>query len=130
MRALLLSLFALVGSGCGAPAYDGGTTQGKQAILDATNIALSTRDCAAAIAQIDPLYSSANVDNPVRMARASAYACAAHVNFFSLLGSLATHTDELSGAQFWNLLTQLFPSSASDASDRVVEGAMGAIDAL
>jgi hypothetical protein len=61
---------------------DGGTPLGKQAILDAVDIFLTTENCTDAVSQITGLYNSANTDNDVRMRAASAYGCNAKVNLF------------------------------------------------
>jgi hypothetical protein len=125
----LLSGFFCLLQACGKPGYDGTTAQGQAAAIDAVNIALSSKDCATAIAIIDPIYESANSNNDIRMARAAAYACVAGVNFFGLIGQIASNSSKLDGPEFWSLLTQLFPSSTAP-TDRVVEGAEGAADAL
>jgi hypothetical protein len=111
---------ALLASGC-EQSFDTDSHQGRQGIIDATNIMLSKADCTGALERILPLYASSGTGNDVRMITAAAYGCHAHVNFFKLVGDLAANTGSLSSGLFWNLLAKLFPSVK--ISDRVVEAA-------
>ena len=126
-RVATLSLLLL---GACSSALDGSSALSKQAVIDAVNIALSENDCSKAIGIIEPVFNSANVDNKIRLARASAYACAANFNFFKLVGILEANTAKLQTNEIWNVMTQSFPSDPANVYDRVVEGAAGATDAL
>ncbi len=112
-----------------APGYDPSTGLGKNAVIDAVNIALSNNECSKAIELIDPVYESAYTDNRVRMVRAAAYACKANFNFFTLVGDMQSNIDKLVTNEVWQLITQWFPATTA-ATDRVVEGAEGSTDAL
>lgn len=104
---------------------DCGTLEGKSAILDGVKNALSVQDCAAAVALIDPVYNSGCTDDEVRFARASAYGCAANINFFKLIGDLLVN--DLAASGFWITMTMLFPSVTTDT--RVTAG-QGSTDSL
>lgn len=118
----------LLVEGCAPVKFDPGTAAGKQAIIDATNLALSVQDCNSAVRTIEPLYKSSSTDNDVRMIAASAYACDAKINFFKLVTDVVENSAALAGPLFWQTMAKFFPSSAG--SDYVVEGANLAIDAL
>jgi hypothetical protein len=101
----------------------------RQAILDRVDAALTTGDCATAVAAIDPLYNSAQSDNEIRLKAASAYGCNANINFFKVTTDLvAKGPDNLLGEKLWRTLTELFPSATG--YDYVVEGGLYAMDAL
>lgn len=125
---MLLIVFSA--SRCAAPVFDA-SALGKKAAIDAVNTALSHGDCATALAAILPVYASTGVDNNVRMATASAYACSAHINFFNVINALTTLN--LSSGLFGSM-AQLFPSVAPSGvlqpGDAVVESASYATDAL
>jgi hypothetical protein len=110
---------------CQAPRYTGANLEGKTAILDEVNIALSSQDCTSAIAAIEGIYETDYTDNPVRMARAAAHGCAAGVNFFKLAGDLTSNN--IAGPGFWQTMTKLFPSTTLDTK---VTSAWYATDAL
>ncbi len=121
----LLSGFILAYAGCAAPREDPLTAVGKQSIIYKVNAALTAGDCTSAIIGIEPLYNSASSDDEVRRLRASAHACKAGINFFPLIGNLATGS--FSGAGLWRTITQLFPSSALDGK---TQASFYAADAL
>ncbi|MDR3608714.1 MAG: hypothetical protein P4M08_15225 [Oligoflexia bacterium] len=118
----------LFGQGCGAPTPDPSSTDGQQQILDAVDMALTNQDCSTALNLILPLYNSANTDNEIRLKTASAYGCAAGVNFFSLTSTLLSNVTNLAPPTFWSYMAQLFPSTAG--ADHKMEGAFYGTDAL
>lgn len=124
--AFVLAL-AMVLSGCGSANYDPASSLGKQAILDAVALQLSQQNCSGAIAQLKPVYNSADTDNRVRLMMASAYGCSAHINLFQFIGDLATNSGSLATGGFWAFLATEFPSTIAD---RVPESAQLAQDAL
>lgn len=89
------------------------------------NQAITSGDCATAIALIEPLYESDYTDNDVRMARASAHACNIGIKFFTKATELAE--SDLLGSEFWASMTRLFPSTLADSR---YESALAATDAL
>jgi len=110
---------ALLLSSCGKTSKECTSDEGRKAIVEAVDRALNTQDCAAAVAAIEPHYSSAGCGtDDIRMARASAYACAANVNFFQLVDDLQNLN--ISNAGLWEALTELFPSTIAD--QRVAAG--------
>ncbi|MBC7690331.1 MAG: hypothetical protein H7222_01055 [Methylotenera sp.] len=112
--------------GCGAPKMDCHTQDGKAALLDAVQNALTSQDCTTAIDLIEPVYLDKECTNDeVRIARASSYACAANINFFKLIGDITKVN--LNGKVFWPAMTQLFPSVPTDS--RVAAGELS-LDAL
>ena len=123
-----LALALIAAQSCGAPNPDISSADGRAQIMDAVDVALSTGDCTTAINLISPLYNSQYSDDDVRMKMASAYGCAAGINFFGLTGSLVTNSSELAGNGFWSLAAQLFPSKIG--ADYMMEGAFYATDAL
>ena len=89
---LFILASGFVAVGCGIPHLDGSTQEGKAAVLDAVHSALTNGNCSKAISLIEPVYNSVYSDNEVRLARASAFACAAGVdNFFQLAANMATN---------------------------------------
>ena len=123
---LLLSLMILVSAGsCGVPRYNCGSVDGRAAIVDAVNKSLTEYNCSGAIELIETCYAASNVDDEIRMLRASAHACAANINFFELLTNLASNNLLASG--FWMTMAKLFPSSTDDSR---TEAAQLATDAL
>ena len=128
IRILAILIFSLGMAGC-APSGDSATQLNRQQILDAVDSALTVQDCATAIDTIKPLYNSAATDNDVRMKMASAYACDAHINFFKLMGDLASNANAMAtGSGLWTSMAKLFPSTAG--SDYVVEGGLLGMDAV
>jgi hypothetical protein len=125
-KIVLFGTLALLACACGKPALDPNSTIGQAAIIDQTNNYLTTGDCTDALITILPLYNSSNTDNQVRMLTASAYACEAGVNFFSVLTNMTTDANTLTGT-FWGYFAQLFPSTSAD---KVVESAGYGMDTL
>jgi hypothetical protein len=99
--------------GCGEPKVDCNTPEGRAAIIDSVNTALSSSDCTTAIENIEAAYSSGCSNNEIRLARASAYGCAANINFFKLLGDLST--EGISSGGLWKTFAKLFHSSTQDS---------------
>lgn len=120
-----MAAVAMAFASCSAPRYEVGTVEGKAAILDATNVFLSSGDCEGALSTIENLYSSRYTDNEVRLIRASAHGCNAGINLFKLLGDLGDN--DLGPPEFWNTMAKLFPSETTDSR---AESAMFATDAL
>ena len=124
---ILLSLFAA----CSAPRMDGSTVEGKQAILDAVDIALTNGDCAGAIATIEPLYNSKYTDNDVRLARAAAHACSGGISSMAVvIQKLALSSSSLNGPSFWELITKIFYHWETDVLDTRITAASNSVDAL
>ena len=107
--------------GCGIPHLDGSTQEGKAAVLDAVHHALTEGNCNKAIALIEPVYNSLYSDNEIRMARSSAFACAAGVNnFFQMIGSLATSRFDSAageGSYLFRTAAQLFNGAGLTSTD-------------
>ena len=119
------AIFLALAPACSAPKLEVTSAEGRAAILDAVNKALTGEDCATAINLIEDLYFSPFTDNRVRLIRASAYGCGANVNFFELIGKLPS--ENLGLPDFWQSMAKLFPSSDGDGR---VESAYLATDAL
>ena len=100
----------------------------KAAIIDATNLALTRGDCTTALINIEPLYSSNQTDNQVRMLRASANGCFLGIEFFGLLASIAS--EPLAAAGFWTTTAKLFYSDDLNLLDKRVTAGGAAADAL
>jgi hypothetical protein len=132
-RRTLLEKFSFAGfllallSGCGsAEPYSCETQKGRDAIVTHVDAALSEQNCAEALALIETYYPQAGCGtDEIRLARASANACAANVNFFELVTNLASNN--ITGTELWVTLTKLFPSSVVDQR---VTGGQNALDAL
>jgi hypothetical protein len=113
-------------SACGSANYSCDNETGRAAIVADVDKLLSSQDCAGALAIVEEYYPQAGCGtDEIRLARASANACAANINFFQLITDLGTV--DLVGGGIWTSLTQLFPSSSSD--QRVTAG-QNALDAL
>lgn len=123
---LFLALVLTALSACGSSKYSCDSEQGRKSIVADVDQLLSSQQCAAALAIVEVYYpqSGCGTDD-IRMARASANACAANINFFQLIGNLATVN--LVGGGLWSSFTQLFPSSLTD--QRVTAG-QNSLDAL
>jgi hypothetical protein len=122
-----LSLVAFLMSACAVPEMDVETELGREGIMDGAQIALTREDCSTAIDLIEPLYFSKYANNKVRLLRASAYGCAANINFFRLLGDIVE--SDLGGG-FFTSMTQVFYHESSGVLDNRVEAAYRGIDAL
>ena len=120
-------VFASLGlSACGAANYSCESETGRATIVADVDKLLSDQDCAGALAIIEKYYPQAGCGtDEIRLARASANACAANINFFQLISDLGTV--DLIGGGIWTSMTQLFPSSTAD--QRVTAG-QNALDAL
>jgi hypothetical protein len=114
-------------SGCGsAEPMSCETEKGRNAIVTHVDSALSDQDCAEALRVIEIYYPQTGCGtDEIRLARASANACAANVNFFELITNLGTNN--ITGTELWVTLTKLFPSSTVDQR---VTGGQNALDAL
>lgn len=113
-------------SSCGSPTYTCETDEGRRAIVAEVDQLLSSQSCASALAMIETYYPLPEcASDDIRLARASANACAASINFFQLISDLGSAN--IVGNELWVTLTQLFPSSLSDQR---VTGGQNAIDAL
>jgi hypothetical protein len=123
----LVALLATLLSACGgSPNYSCDTEDGRKAIVADVDKYLSNQDCASALALVEPYYTQTGCGtDPIRLARASANACAANINFFQLITDLASVS--LVGSGIWSSMTQLFPSSLAD--QRVTAG-QNSLDAL
>jgi hypothetical protein len=128
--ALLLAALLPAALGCGAPAMDGGTWLGKQAILDQVNIHLNRQDCVDAVSLIKPVYNSASTDNDVRKMMAASYACWANLNVLGFMEKITANAALQTGWTFFQFLAEQFPSNSANPNDRAAEGAELAVDAL
>jgi len=125
LNAFAFLAFALF-SACGSSKYSCETESGRSAIVSDVDRLLSAQDCAGALALVEQYYPLAGCGtDEIRLARASANACAASINFFQLLDDLSS--SDLVGSELWVTLTRLFPSSATDQR---VTGAQNALDSL
>ena len=123
-----LSAAGLLLSACTVPRYAVGTAEGKDAIMDAVNLALTQGACTSAVTQIEPLYASPQTDNQVRALRASAHGCFLGINFFGLLNDIATRP--LTGTSFWTTTAALFYSNDLTLLDKRIAAGAAATDAL
>jgi hypothetical protein len=119
--------WASILSGCGeGNRYSCDSETGRRAIISEVDQALSREACAEAIALVETYYPQPGcASDEMRLARASANACAANVNFLRIVNDLAG--SNLSGNAIWVTLTELFPSNPVD--QRVI-GGQNALDAL
>jgi hypothetical protein len=123
--ALLLSW---VSTGC-IPSADPTSELGRSAIAETTLKALDKGDCAAAYIAISPYYLSEYSDNTARMLAASTYGCFANAGALAISLEFMNNTIATPTA-LWAFITEIFPSTATFPSDKVVEyGSLG-IDAL
>lgn len=127
IRSLLASALGFFALGCSPPAFDG-SNLGRQAVFDLVDQALNNHDCTTAIIAIEPLLYSEDSDNDVRMKAASAYACAAGIDFFPFINQVLVNSGSLIGPGFWSKMAEFFPSTAG--SDYKMEGALLGLDAL
>ncbi len=124
-------LVALIFVACSAPNTDYTTEYGRQAIYYSVNQVLNKGDCTSAIEMIEPVYNSEYSEDQTRELRAAAHACRAGVDFFGLIGDLAS----ADMSDLFQLFAVLFPSGASTnpaltATDAKAESAWYAADAL
>lgn len=120
---IALGLLSACGSGQN---FSCDTDEGRRAIVQEVDNALSEQSCAEALAIVEIYYPQAGcASDEMRLARASANACAANINFFKLVGDLGANN--LAGNELWVTLTKIFPSSLVD--QRVTAG-QNALDAL
>lgn len=113
-------------AGCGKSEKSCDDDEGRKAIAEAVNEHLNSGDCAMAIAEIDPYWNKEGcTTQEIRLARASAYACALGVNFFGLISNLAD--GDLSASGFWATFNALFPSSSGDSRPTAGNQALDAL---
>jgi len=110
----------LIFVGCGNR-FDLSTERGRQARIDDANYHLSYGQCAAAHEAIDPLYNSDQVNDEVRLVKASAFACQATFNFLTLVGNIAGTSD---------FFAAIAKSLANTANDSARSYMYSAVDAL
>lgn len=142
MQRYLLRLFSIfsvlyvifVAGGCSSNKFDCSTIEGKAAVIDATHLALTAGNCEEAVSTIEGCYNSEHSDNQVRLARASAQACAAGVSDFLGMSAdlVSNRLDAVTGegSHFWRTATKLFHLTDADTLDDRVEAARLATDAL
>lgn len=106
--ALILS-FSLALSACGNR-YDLATERGRQARMDDANFYLSNGQCTAAHEAIDPLYNSSQVDDEVRLVKASAFACQGTLNVLTLISNIG------GGSNYFRLLARSLSNQAGDGA--------------
>lgn len=100
---------------------------GRKAIVEGVNEALNSNNCATAITLISTYYDKTGCGtDDIRLARASAYACNAGVNFFSNLKDIGNSSLGSSTGLF-NSITGIYPSTILDS--KVASGNY-ALDAL
>src|SRR5688572_26361913 len=124
-KGLSLLSFLFLLTACPPPVLDIGTAEGRAAIMDATNIALSNSKCDDAIELIEPLYNSSYTNNDVRMLRSSAHGCKVGINFFEMVQDLTT--TNLVGRFFFRAMAEFFPSRLT--LDTRLESGYYALDA-
>lgn len=111
----LLIFLGIQLSGCAKGELSCDSEDGRAAIVAEVSNFLNTQRCPEAIQTIDRFYTKdgCGTDN-IRYARASAYACAANLNFFTLIDNLVNNSSNLTGNLFWRYLTELFPATLND----------------
>lgn len=129
LKRLLLSSAIAFGllSGCaGQKNLSCESNDGRNAIVAEVDELLSDQNCSGALSVIEYYYPREGCGtDEIRQARASANACAANINFFTLVQDLGNNN--LTGSELWITLTKLFPSSATD--QRLTAG-QNSLDAL
>jgi hypothetical protein len=129
LRAKLRLAFVLLGAmsivmalnpGCSQGYKDISTANGRRAVLDEANNALTIKDCETAITLLKPLYESQWVDFEIRMTYASAYACKGGLNFAALAAKLSG----FSSGDIWALLVSSnYSKNSSDGKVAALEQA-------
>ncbi len=118
-------------SGCAKGVMSCDSDNGRAAIVAEVSNFLNEARCGEAIQTIDRFYDKEGCGtDSIRYARASAYACAANLNFFDVVDNLTQNSSNLTGNLFWRYLTQLFPSTANDGRVAAGEYATDALMAL
>jgi len=117
---------AWAAASCGKSEKSCDSGEGRIAIVEAVNEHLNSGQCSLAVAEIDPFWNQEGcATDEIRLARASAYACALGVNFFGLISSL---TDaDLSASGFWSTFNALFPSTSGDSRPTAGNRALDAL---
>lgn len=124
-RIFVFILFIFL-SHCSKQQFECSSDEGRKALIKAVDDALSNQECGKAVSIIEPYYNQPGCGiDEIRLARASAYACEANINFFGLVADLGTVN--LTGSVLWESLTQLFPSVSTDSR---VTGGQFSLDSL
>lgn len=90
---------------------------------------LSGQNCSEAIATIEPFYAEKDcATDDIRLARASAMACQAGVNFFQLVDNLSS--SNISSGNFFRVITQFFPSVVEDSKTTAAKYALDSLFAI
>ncbi len=137
MKKKLVSFISLLALGlttsCESPGFEASQTTANSlqisSAIDRTNAYLNRGDCAGALQIIQPLYSSLNTNNAIRLVTASTYGCFADLKVFTVALGLSSFSGNLGGAGFWEFLVQEFPSTSSP-DDRKPVAAENGIDAV
>lgn len=133
-RAFVLPLITFFASACSGAGYESATSTVAnafqiQSALDTVNVLLSTKNCFGAVSTIYSLYNSANSNNQIRMAAASAYGCSSKIDLFLVMNDLVSSNRDLAGSGFFEFLAVEFASVASP-DDKVPQSAEFGIDAV
>ncbi len=125
-RSVLWVAIACAAAGCGKSEKSCESDEGRKAIAEAVNEHLNTGQCSLAVAEIDPYWNKEGCGtDEIRLARASAYACALGINFFDLIARL---TDaDLSASGFWATFNALFPATVGDSRPTAGNRALDAL---
>lgn len=117
---------------CTEPSYDSTNPLANgleiSSVIEQVNVDLSTANCSDALYQISPLYNSANSNNQIRLATASAYGCDAKINLFNVVNDFSNFKGNLAGSGFFEFLVEEFPSVANP-DDKVPQSAEDGTDA-
>lgn len=83
-----LGLGLILVAGCGNR-FDLSTERGRQSRIDEANFHLSKGNCSAAHEAIDPAYNSPDVNDEIRLVKASAHGCSGSFNLLTIIGNIA-----------------------------------------
>lgn len=121
-RAILsvIGIGILIISGCGNR-FDLSTERGRQARIDEANYHLSKGNCGAAWEAIEPAYQSPDVNDEIRIVRASAQACYGTFNLLTFVANIASAS---------NYLSAIAKSLTNSAGDGARSSFYGAMDTL
>ena len=129
---IIFGIFLIILLGCSEAGFDSAGNANalqKQYVLDAVNIALSTGDCATALAKVYPIYNSSVSDTDIRLATAASYGCSAGISVFTVIDNLISFPEPLGGPGFWDFLVFQFPS-VSSPDDKKPTAALLGLNAL
>ncbi len=131
---IVVILLCICFVGCSVAGYDSTNPKANSlaisAVVDEVNSDLTTQNCSAALAAVQPLFNSSNSINSVRLAMASTYGCYSKINVFTVMSDLVNFGGDLGASGFWEFMAKEFASTSTPVDDKIPQAAEAGTDAI